>query len=167
MEPMASTTHQGSPTTGKGKSAVQAIPKGYHTITPYLVVDGAKKVVEFLKKAFDAQQITLMPGESPDKIGHAEIKIGDSIIMIGDAMADQKATPTMLYLYVEDADAMFKRAKQAGGTVVKEVENQFYGDRAGCIKDPSGNTWWVATHVEEVSADELKRRHDAMMKTKH
>jgi PhnB protein len=167
MEPMSSTSQQGQ-TTGKGKSAVQAIPMGYHTITPYLVVDGAKKVLEFLKKSFDAQQITLMPGDSPDKVGHAEIKIGDSIIMISDAMADQKALPSMLYLYVEDADAAFKRAKQAGGTVVKDIENQFYGDRAGCLKDPSGNLWWVASHVEEVSPDELKRRHDAMMKkTKH
>lgn len=165
---MTSTTQQGGQTTGKGKSAVQAIPKGYHTITPFLVVDGAKKVIEFLKKAFDAQQITLMPGDGPDKVGHAELKIGDSIVMMGDAMADQKATPSMLYLYVEDADAMFKRAKQAGGTIVKEMENQFYGDRTGCIKDPCGNIWWVATHVEDVSADELKRRHDAMMKkTKH
>jgi uncharacterized glyoxalase superfamily protein PhnB len=167
MEPMSSTNQPHTQTSGKGKAGVQAIPKGYHTVTPYLVIDGAKKVIDFLKKAFDAQQVTLMPGDGPDKIGHAEVKIGDSIIMIGDAMADQKAIPTMLYLYVEDADATFKRAKQAGGTVIKDIENQFYGDRAGCVKDPSGNLWWIASHVEEVAPDELKRRHDAMMKTKH
>ena len=164
---MSSTNQPHTQTSGKGKSGVQAIPKGYHSVTPYLVIDGAKKVIDFLKKAFDAQQVTLMPGDSPDKVGHAEMKIGDSIIMIGDAMADMKATPTMLYLYVEDADATFKRAKQAGGTVVKDIENQFYGDRAGCLKDPSGNLWWIASHVEEVTPDELKRRHDAMTKTKH
>jgi PhnB protein len=163
---MASSTQSHMQTPGKGKS-VQAVPKGYHTVTPFLVVDGAKKVLDFLIKAFDAKAMTVMPGDKPDRVGHAEVKIGDSIIMMGDAMADQKAAPTMLYLYVEDADAMFKRAKNAGGTVVKEMENQFYGDRCGCLKDPAGNLWWVATHVEDVSADELKRRHSEMMKKTH
>jgi PhnB protein len=167
MEPMTSINQPNTQTSGKGKSAVQAIPKGYHTVTPFLVVDNAKKVLEFLKKAFDAQELTLMPGETPDKVGHAEVKIGNSIIMMSDAMADQKAVPTMLYLYVEDADAMFKRAKAAGGTVIKEMADQFYGDRCGCLKDAAGNLWWVATHVEDVAPDELQRRHNALAQKKH
>jgi PhnB protein len=146
--------------TGKSK-AVKSVPQGYHTITPYLIVDGAQKVIDFLKKTFDAKEAVRITAPG-DKVGHVELKIGDSTIMIGDAMMDFRPMPTNLYVYVDDADKSFQRALQAGGKSVKEPSDQFYGDRAGCVRDPAGNTWWMATHVEDVSEDELKRRAQQM-----
>jgi PhnB protein len=160
---------QGSQTgksTAKTKPSVQKVPSQYHTVTPYLVLDNATKVVDFLTKAFDAK--TQIKMDAPGgKIGHAELKIGDSPIMVADAMMDMKPMQFNLYVYVEDADATFKKALQAGGTSVKEPMDQFYGDRAGCVKDPSGNTWWIATHIEDVPSDELKRRQRDMVAKLH
>jgi PhnB protein len=139
------------------------IPDGYHTATPYLTVDGAQKLIDFLKQAFNAKETFCMGGEG-EKIMHAEVVIGDSIIMISDANPQWKARSSMTYLYVEDADAVYKRAVQAGATSVKEPENQFYGDRSAGVTDPVGNHWWIATHVEDVSPEELTKRSAAFAK---
>lgn len=146
--------------------AVKPVPEGYHAVTPYLAVHGAAKLLEFLKRAFDATEIERMNG--PDgAIQHAEVRIADSVVMMGEARAPRKPMPAMLYLYVKDADAMYKRALEAGATSVMEVTNQFYGDRSGAVQDPAGNEWWIATHVEDVSREEMARRaREALAKQK-
>lgn len=142
--------------------AVNAIPKGYHTMTPCLVAEGASKLIDFLKKAFEAEEIFCMA--RPDGgIMHAEIKIGDSMVMLGDATEQWKPITGAIYLYVNDADAVYKRALQAGATSIMEPVDQFYGDRHGGVKDPAGNIWWIATHKEDVPPDELKKRAEAFM----
>jgi PhnB protein len=139
---------------------VKAVPEGYHSVTPYLVVQGVGKLIDFMKAAFDAQEIFRMP--MPDgSIGHAEVRIGNSMIMLGEARDQWKAMPTSLYLYLEDVDAVYARAVAAGGTPFSEPKNQFYGDRSGSIQDMCGNYWWMATHVEDVSEEEMKRRMEA------
>lgn len=157
---------QTTPTTGKTtgtKAGVKPIPQGYHTVTPYLVVDGATKLIDFMTRAFQAKIVDKMQG--PDgKIGHADLMIGDSHIMLGDANQMAKAAPCSIYLYVEDADTVYRRAIEAGATSVNEPANQFYGDRSGCVKDFAGNTWWIASHVEDVPHDELMRRAQDSMK---
>jgi uncharacterized glyoxalase superfamily protein PhnB len=143
--------------------AVKPIPEGYHTVTPYLVVEGAAKLIDFLKQAFDAQETFRMP--KPDgTIMHAEVKIGDSMVMIGEGSEPWKPMPSVLHLYVNDADAVYKRALQAGATSTMEPKDQFYGDRHGGVKDPAGNMWWIATHKEDVPPEELKKRAEAFMK---
>jgi PhnB protein len=142
--------------------AVKAIPEGFHTVTPYLVVEGVPKLIDFLKQAFDAQEIMRMP--RPDGvIMHAEVRIGDSSVMMGEAMGEHQPRPSCLYLYVENADATYKRALQAGATSTMEPADQFYGDRHGGVIDPVGNQWWIATHIEDVPPDELARRAQAYM----
>jgi len=148
--------------TGAKKRSVQPIPDGAHTVTPYLVAEGIPRLIEFLKQALGAQELSRMA--RPDGvIMHAEVKIGDSIVMMGTPMGDWKAQPCSLYLYVEDVDAVYERAIQAGGTSVKEPADQFYGDRTGGVIDPSGNYWGIATHVEDVSHEEMAKRFAAMM----
>ncbi|HMD71346.1 MAG TPA: VOC family protein [Bryobacteraceae bacterium] len=143
------------------KRSVKPIPEGAHTVTPYLVVEGIPKLMDFLKPAFGAQEVFRMA--RPDGgIMHAEVKIGDSMIMMGQAMGEWKAKPCSLYLYVEDVDAVYQRAIQAGATSVREPSDQFYGDRTGGVIDPCGNYWGIATHVEDVSQDEVERRFAAM-----
>jgi len=140
---------------------VNPIPAGHQTVSPYLVVTGAAKLIDFLKSAFGAEELSRMA--RPDgAIMHAEVRIGDSIVMIGDANEMHPAQQTMLHLYVEDADAMYHRAIGAGGKVVREIATQFYGDRSGGIADPFGNQWWVSSHVEDVSLDEINRRASNM-----
>ncbi len=136
---------------------VKPIPDGYHSVTPYVVVQAAAKLIDFMKQAFDAQEIERM--QQPDGvIMHAEVKIGDSIIMLSDARGDFKPMPCAMYLYVNDTDAIYKRALLAGATSIMEPANKFYGDRNAGVIDPSDNMWWIATHVEDVSPDELMRR---------
>jgi uncharacterized glyoxalase superfamily protein PhnB len=143
--------------------AVKPIPDGYHTVTPYLIVEGAQKLIDFLKQGFGAKETFSMPG--PDgKIGHAEVKIGNSMVMLADANPRWKPTKTMLYLYVEDVDAVYKKAVAAGGKSVMEPTNQFYGDRSAGVEDAFGNHWGIATHVEDVPMDELERRAQAFQK---
>ncbi len=137
--------------------SVKPVPDGYHTVTPYLVVDGAKKLMEFLKKAFDATE-TFQMAKPDGTIGHAEMRVGDSPVMLADANEQHKASVSTFYLYVPDVDAVYKKALQAGGVSIAEPADQFYGDRHGGVKDPTGNFWWVATHVEDVSPEEMKRR---------
>ncbi len=140
--------------------AVNFMPQGYHTIMPYLAVNGAATLFEFLKRTFDAQEKEMMK-RPVGTIGHAEVTIGDSVVMLGEASGDFKA---MLYVYVRDADATYRRALQAGGKSLREPATQFYGDRHGAVTDPVGNAWWIATHVEDVSPDEMMRRAEAAMK---
>jgi PhnB protein len=142
---------------------VKPIPDGYHTVTPYLIVEGASSLIEFLKKAFDAQETERVV--QPDgSIMHAEVTIGDSVVMLSDAMGEWKPMPTSIYLYVNDADATYQRALQAGGTSVMEPANLFYGDRHGSVRDPAGNYWSVATHIEDVPREELAKRAEDFMK---
>jgi len=136
---------------------VKPIPDGYHTVTPYLVVPDVAKLLEFLKQAFDARP-SQPHAEADGTIRHAEVRIGDSMIMIGQGGPEYPPMPAMLYLYVEDVDAVYKRAIAAGGVAVQEVRDQFYGDRSGGVKDAFGNQWWVATHVEDVSPEEMRKR---------
>lgn len=143
--------------------AVKPIPDNFHNVTPYLVVPGVTKLIDFLKQAFGATELFRMP--RPDgAIMHAEVKIGDSIVMMGEPMGEHQPMPGCLYLYVEDTDAVYKRALQAGGTSTMEPADQFYGDRSAGVKDPVGNHWWIATHKEDVPPDELTRRAEAFMK---
>ena len=147
---------------------VKPIPEGYHTATPYLIIKGAAAALEFYKNAFGAIELCRMP--NPDgRVGHAEIKVGDSIIMLADEHPEIGArspetyggTPVSLMLYVEDVDAVFNRAVAAGAKVERPVTNQFYGDRTGGIIDPFGHKWYLATHVEDVSTEEMLRRAKA------
>lgn len=153
-------------------SKVSPIPNGYHSITPYLVVKGAAQAIEYYKKVFGATELVRMPG--PDgKIGHAELQIGDSRIMLADenpnmgqgytSAATLGASPVSLYLYMPDVDSVFQKAVAAGGKALKPVETQFYGDRSGFIQDPFGHLWGIATHVEDVSPEEMKERMKKMM----
>lgn len=143
--------------------AVKPIPDGYHSVTPYLVVQGVAKLLDFLKQAFEAQEIHRMP--RPDgSIMHAEVSIGNSIVMMGEPMGELKPTPGSIYLYVNDTDATYKRALQAGATSMTEPADQFYGDRNAGVKDPVGNIWWIATHKEDVPPEELAKRAEAVMK---
>ena len=144
---------------------VKPVPEGYHTITPYITVKGADKLIDFLKTAFGARERLRMPG--PDgKIAHAELQIGDSVLMLGEASGQFPALPTQVYLYVEDCDKFYNQALAAGATSVRELEDQFYGDRNGTVKDAFGNIWSLATHVEDVSGEEVERRMQKMMAKK-
>jgi uncharacterized glyoxalase superfamily protein PhnB len=144
-------------------SQTKSIPEGYHTVTPHLIVQGAPKLLDFLKQAFDAKEKYSLTG--PDgAIMHAEVKIGDSMVMIGEAMGEWKAMPASIALYTDNADALYKRALEAGATSIREPADQFYGDRSGGVKDPAGNHWWIATHIEDVPPDELKKRAEEWMK---
>lgn len=148
-------------------SKVSPIPKGFHSVTPYLVVKGAAKAIDYYKKVFSATEVFRMAG--PDgKVGHAELQIGDSRIMLGEenpamgeghtSAASLGATPVSLYLYVPDVDRVVARALEEGAKTLKPIENQFYGDRSGFIQDPFGHLWGVATHVEDVSPAEMEER---------
>lgn len=149
---------------------VSPIPQGYHSVTPYLIVDDAAAAIDFYTTAFGATELFRMP--MGDKIGHAEIKIGNSPVMLADEFPERDirgpksrgGTTSSLMIYVEDVDATFRQAIDAGGKVDGEgVKDQFYGDRSGTLIDPFGHKWTVATHVEDVAEDEMQRRMDAMM----
>jgi PhnB protein len=143
--------------------AVKPIPEGYHTITPYVVVEGAAKFIEFLTQAFDAKVKERM--DRPDgKVAHAEVCLGDSILMLGEATAEAQPQSAGIYLYVPDVDATYRRALAAGATSEAEPSNQFYGDRNARVRDAWGNFWGIATHVEDVPPEEMKRRAQAAMK---
>ena len=149
--------------------AGKPIPDGYHSVTPYLIIEGAGEAIEFHKQAFGAKELFRFP--APDgKIGHAEIKIGDSPIMLADAYPDMGyngpkslgGSPVSLMIYVEDVDAVFNQAVQAGATVKEAVSDKFYGDRIGSLIDPFGHVWHVSTHKEDVSLEEMQRRAQAL-----
>ena len=144
---------------------VKPIPDGYHSVTPYLIIKGAAAAIDYYKNVFGATELFRMAG--PDgKVGHAEIKIGDSPIMLADEHPEMGhigpqtlgGTPVGIMIYVDDVDTMFNAAIAAGGQQVKPLENQFYGDRSGTLKDPFGHLWTVATHVEDVAPEEMEKR---------
>jgi PhnB protein len=143
--------------------AVKPVPDGYHTITPYVSCEGAAKFIDFLKQAFEATvKVRMdMPG---GKVAHAEVQLGDSILMVGEAGAENKAQSVGVYLYVPDVDATHRRALAAGATSVAEPANQFYGDRNSRVRDAWGNTWGIATHVEDVPPEEMQKRAEEALK---
>lgn len=141
-------------------AAVRPIPEGYHAVTPHLTVPGVANLIDFLKQAFGATEIGRFEG--PDgSIMHAEVRIGDSVVMLGEPRGDIKAMPAVLHLYVHDVDGTYRKAIQAGAKSLREPADQFYGDRSGGVQDAGGNQWWISTHVEDVSPEEMKRRMDA------
>lgn len=152
--------------------SVKAIPDGYHSVTPYLIVNGAARAIDFYKMAFGATEIMRMPGPN-GRVMHAELKIGDSVIMLADEpeSGEHKSaqslggSPVSLMIYIPDVDKVFARALSAGAKQTRAVQDQFYGDRSGNLVDPFGHGWTVATHVEDVSADEMERRMAALPKT--
>ncbi|MFZ2446668.1 MAG: VOC family protein [Syntrophobacteraceae bacterium] len=142
------------------------IPEGYHAVTPYLVVRGASDAIEYYKKAFGATERFRMMSPDGKSVMHAELSIGDSIIFLSDEFPEMESkspmslhgSPVTIHLYVEDVDEVFNRAVSEGGTVTKPLENMFWGDRFGELKDPFGHRWSLATHVEDVPPEELERR---------
>ena len=141
-------------------SKVKPIPEGYHSLTPILTVEGALGLIGFLRQVFEAKEEEVYKG--PDgRVVHAELTIGDSIIMLSDANPQFPAFGNMINVYTEDVDATYKRALAAGATSLREPSNQFYGDRTAGVKDAHGNQWWIATHVEDVSQEELEKRMKA------
>jgi PhnB protein len=150
-------------------SQVRPIPEGYHSVTPYLVVQGAAKAIDFYKRALGATELFRM--EDGNRVGHAELQVGDSRVMLADEYPERgiyapqgngKAGVSLM-LYVENVDDVVNRAVSAGATLERKVENQFYGDRSGSVIDPFGHRWYVATHVEDVSPEEMDRRMKAQM----
>jgi PhnB protein len=142
----------------------QAIPAGFHSVTPYVTVKGAAKTIEFLKQAFGAQ-LDHEPVKRPDgAIMHATLKVGDSMVMLAEESEQMKATPATLYLYVPNADTVYQSAIKAGGKSMMEPADQFYGDHTGGVKDPSGNSWFIATHKEDLSTQELTKRAETYFK---
>jgi PhnB protein len=150
--------------------ATQPIPEGYHTVTPYLAVEDATEAIEYYTKAFGAKERVRM--ETPDgKVGHAELEIGDSLVMLSDPFPQASTKPpnelggtsVSVFMYVEDVDAVVKQAVDAGATVTMEVADQFWGDRFGSVKDPFGHLWSIATHVEDVPPEEMAERAKAAM----
>lgn len=147
--------------------SVKAIPEGYESVIPYLVVNNGKAAIEFYKKVFDATEV--MRFDDKDRIGHAELKIGDGIFMLADEYPDMgylspepgKLPPAGMMVYVQDVDAVVARAVEEGATVEKPVADQFYGDRAGGIVDPFGHRWYIATHIEDLSSEEIEQRATA------
>jgi PhnB protein len=148
--------------------ATQAIPKGYHTVTPSLVVAGAAKAIDFYKKALGAQEIMRFPG--PDgKIMHAEIRVGDSVVMLMDEMPEHGGrgpkslggTPVGFFVYGDNVDAAWKRAVDAGAKEIMPLTDQFWGDRSGCLEDPFGHRWWLSQHTQDLTPEELQKNAEA------
>jgi PhnB protein len=144
---------------------VKPIPDGYSTVTPYLYIKGAAHAIEYYKKVFGAQEVLRLPAPN-GLVGHAELKIGDSIVMLGDENPQWGTkgphtlggSATGLHIYVEDVDAVVQKAVEAGAQIHRPVKDQFYGDRSGSVIDPFGHLWSVATHIEDVSPEEIKKR---------
>jgi PhnB protein len=153
------------------KKKVRPVPKGYHTVTPGLAVQGADTFIRFCKKAFGAKEVMRMPGPG-GAVMHAELLIGNSHVMVNDempGMGNKSATslggsPATLYIYVEKCDAVFKKAVAAGAMIKMPMENMFWGDRMGVVVDPFGNTWSIASRIEDMSPREMKKRGEAWMK---
>jgi PhnB protein len=151
--------------------SVKAIPEGYHSVTPYLIIKDAARAIEFYKRAFNAIELLRLAGPG-GCVAHAEIKIGDSPVMLADEIPEMGyrgpqsygGSPVSLLIYVENVDEMAKQAVAAGAKVVKPVQDQFYGDRSGTFADPFGHTWTIATHKEDLSTEEVQRRAAAFLK---
>jgi PhnB protein len=144
---------------------VRPIPEGFRTVTPYLLVNGVAPLIDFLKAALGAVEVHRMA--APDgAVMHAEIRIGDSMVMLGDPKGRHAPMPACIHLYVPDADALYRQAIAAGGKSLIEPKDQFYGDRMAGITDPAGNQWWMATHIEDLSPEDMKRRETEFMQKK-
>jgi uncharacterized glyoxalase superfamily protein PhnB len=142
---------------------VKPIPDGFHTVTPYFVVQGAFNLVDFMKQAFDAEEIHL--SKWPDGgLMHAQLRIGDSFVMVGEVGPGFNPMPSMIVLYVTDTDSVYRRTLEAGATSLMEPADQFYGDRNAGVVDPCGNHWWIATHKEDVSPEEMQKRIETKFK---
>jgi uncharacterized glyoxalase superfamily protein PhnB len=141
-------------------AAPEPIPTGFHSLTPFIVVKGAEQLLDFIKHAFNGETISMMK-DPEGKVMHATARIGNSILMLSDADEKFEAMPCMLYLYVEDVDSIYKKAVHFGGQSLREPTDEFYGDRSAGIKDAWNNQWWIATHIEDVDADEINRRAEA------
>ena len=137
--------------------AVNFIPEGYHSVTPYMVVGDVDELIDFLAAAFGAEEKERVPNQD-GKTGHAEVLIGDSCVMMGRAQDDFPPQPCMLYIYVPDTDAAYAKALEAGAKSMQEPQDMFYGDRNAIVTDPTGNTWCIATHQETLSPEELAKR---------
>ncbi len=140
--------------------AVSHVPAGHHTVTPYLLVPRLAGLIDFLQEVFDAEETERVMRQD-GSIMHSEVRIGDSMVMLGEPPAGSRAWPAMIHLYVPDADAAYRRALQAGATSLQEPVDEFYGDRIGGVEDRFGNQWWIATHIEDVPPDEQLRRQEA------
>jgi PhnB protein len=140
----------------------QAIPKGFHTVTPFLVVRDAEQLIRFMKQTFKANE-QHRATHKDETIMHAELQIGDSKVMLAEVSGDREPMPGMLYIYVDDVDVVYERAVQAGAKPLRPPTDEFYGDRSGGVEDMCGNQWWIATHKEDVPPDEMMRRQDALM----
>src|SRR5262245_3749590 len=140
-------------------TTVMPVPKGYHTLQPVLRLDDAKAAIEFYKKAFGAtQRGDVMYSPDGEHVWHAELALGDTVLMVSDTFAQEKSTSASFYMYVNDVDAVFARATTAGAKETMKLEDTFWGDRLGQVEDPFGNKWSLATHVEDVTEDEMKKR---------
>ena len=145
----------------KPPNRVNPVPEGFRTLTPYLFVRSTSRLIEFLKAAFDAEEIERHTG--PDgEVSYAQLRIGDSMIMMSEPRDTWKPMPCGVYLYVEDTDEVYRKALEAGAVSLMEPADQFYGDRTAGVKDPFGNNWWIGTRIEDVSAEEMQRRLEAM-----
>jgi PhnB protein len=150
--------------------AVQPVPEGYHTVTPYLAVEDASAAIDFYKRAFGAKERGRMAGPG-DMVMHAELEIGDSLVMLSDPFPQASTKPprelggtsVSIFLYVDDIDAVYEQAVDAGATSVAEPDDMFWGDRFGAVQDPFGHTWTIATHVEDVAPEELEKRSQEFM----
>jgi PhnB protein len=153
-----------APSKSRKSKSVKAVPKGFHNVTPFLMVDNASGLIEFMQKAFDGKVTSNMKMDNGN-VMHATVRIGDSEIMVADVMdrATQQPMPTMLYLYVDDVDAMYEQALSANASSIRVPTDEFYGDRSAGIKDEWNNQWWLATHKEDVSDEEMERRKEEFL----
>jgi PhnB protein len=145
--------------------AANSIREGFHTVTPYIIVDGAEKLIKFLTNAFGAKELFRIPGKK-SSVSHAEIEIGSSRIMLGDSGLHIAATAGLYCIFTDDVDAVYKKALAAGAVPVSEPKDEYYGDRTAAVEDFAGNQWWLLTHIEDVTPDEMKRRKEEWKKTK-
>ncbi|HEY3403762.1 MAG TPA: VOC family protein [Ohtaekwangia sp.] len=148
------------------KKTMKAVPEGMHTVTPFLIVDGASDLLRFIEQSFGGK-VTAMLKTEDGKIMHSDVMIGDSHVMVTDATEKYTAYATKLYLYVDDVDATYKKALDANATSIRELTDEFYGDRSGGVRDAWGNEWWIATHIEDVDNAEIERRAKEFMQETH
>jgi PhnB protein len=139
------------------RKSINPVPDGFHTVTPFLIVDQASRLITFIEQAFNGKTTSIMKTED-GQIMHATVRIGDSEIMVADSMGRNSSGIAKLYLYLDDVDSFYEQALSAKGTSLREPVDEFYGDRSAGVKDPWGNEWWIATHIEDVDPKEMKKR---------
>lgn len=144
-------------TSQNGKQTISVLPEGYHTVTPWIIVKGADALIRYLTAAFDAEEIARVPNED-GTIGHAEVRIGDSVVMLFDAKETWSATPAFFRLYVEDGDAVYQQAIASGGTSITKMTELAFGDKVGRVRDPFGNIWWIQQRLEALNPEEFEKR---------